>query len=85
MTGDHPPHPEARRAYRVLGVVHAILFGAIAAKEPFLAGDYFIGAGLAIVFGGIGLAVFWYLANEHYRGNVPGSPGNLTDQGEGDD
>lgn len=82
---DGPPYPEARRAYRVLGVFHAILFGAIAFTRAAPSARLVVAAALAIFFGGIALGTFWLLANHHYRGNVPGEPGTLAYHGENDD
>lgn len=79
-----PPYPEARRTYRLLGVVHGILFGAIGFSSGLGTSIWWaIGGGVA--FGLVGLGVFWYLANEHYRGDVPGKPGSLEYMGENDE
>lgn len=71
-SSDGPPYPDARNAYRVLGFIHAPLFGAIIAQNPIESGEYLI-AGTAFFAGGVlTMGLFWHLANEHYRGNVPG-------------
>lgn len=76
--------PEARRAYRILGVIHGLLFGAMAFTRALDSGGVVVATILAVAFGGVGLGIFWYLGNEHYHGNVPGD-GGLAHFGENDE
>ncbi|MFB6198257.1 MAG: hypothetical protein ABEI52_08340, partial [Halobacteriaceae archaeon] len=71
-TSDGPPYSSARRAYRILGFIHAPLFGAIVARKPFDSGEYLTAVTAFLAVGILTMGVFWHLANEHYRGNVPG-------------
>jgi len=80
MTGENYG---ARRAYRLLGVLHFLLFGfgggATALEET---GSVLAAIATGLLVGGVFLLVFWRLANEHFRGDVPGEPGDLVYRGE---
>lgn len=75
-------NPKARRTYRLLGVVHALLFGGVLGSRTFIEAGPLPGIAVAVVFGGAFLGVFWKLANDHYRGDVPGKAGKLVYRGE---
>lgn len=74
---DGPPYPEARRVYRMLGIIHAPLFGAMLAVPAIQDGYLVAGIIAGIVAGLLTLGVFWRLAEDHYQGNVSGKPGEL--------
>lgn len=78
-------NPRARRAYRILGIVHGVLFGVGVAARGIMEGDVILGPLAGVVVGGLFFAVFWRLAEDHYRGNVPGKPGALIHRGDNDE
>lgn len=78
-------NPKARRTYRLLGVVHALLFGGVLGARTIIESGLLPGIAVAVVFGGPFLGVFWKLANDHYRGDVPGKAWKLVYRGEADE
>lgn len=74
---DAPPYPKARRTYRILGIIHAPLFGAIFGLRAYESGHPVVALVGFVVVGLLTLGFFWRLAKDHYRGNVPGKPGEL--------
>lgn len=75
--GSSPPdengkYPKARRAYRILGIIHAPLFGAILAKPLFVDGQIAYAAVAFLVGAGLTFGLFYRLAEDHYHGDVPG-------------
>lgn len=82
---DGPPYPQARRTYLLLGVIHGVLFGGIGVSRGFKEGHPLVGIAAGVVFFLLAFGVFWKLADDHYRGNVPGKPGELVYRGENDE
>ena len=80
MSDNEPPYPEARRTYRILGAIHVVLFGGIGFAAGLETSWLWAIAGF-VLFGGLTAGVFWRLAEDHYRGNVPGKPGALIYEG----
>lgn len=83
MSGEK--NPKAKRLYLVLGVIHAPLFGAILAREPFADGQYAVAGVSFLLAATLTMAVFYRLAQDHYHGNVPGKAGSLVYTGKDED
>lgn len=82
---ESPPYPGARRTYRMLGVIHALLFGVGMLGAGLEDGSVYAGVAAGVIVGGLTLAFFWKLADKHYRGHVPGKPGALVSKGDADE
>lgn len=78
-------NPQARRTYRILGWVHAPLFGALLGLPTYREAGLLAGLIAGAVGAAMTLGVFYRLADDHYRGNVPGEPGALIYRGDDDE
>ena len=89
MTGERAEsaklNPQARRTYRILGWVHAPLFGALLGLPTYREIGLLAGLIAGLVGGAMTLGLFYRLADDHYRGNVPGEPGALIYNGDNDE
>lgn len=80
-----PPYPGARRTYRMLGMIHALLFGVGTMGAGLEDGNVYVGAAAGLIVGSLTMAFFWKLADKHYRGHVPGKPGALVYESDADE
>lgn len=89
MPSDSPEsaelNPEARRTYRILGWIHAPLFGALLGLPTYREVGLLAGLIAGLVGAAMTLGLFYRLADDHYRGNVPGEPGALIYKGDNDE
>ena len=63
------PSLTARQSYRTFGALYAVTIAIVLVLRSLAAEQLLVGSAAGLVLGGLGLAVFWWLGNNHHEAN----------------